>query len=87
MIAETLSELYIEFITILEEVNLSENPTRRKALIRHARRVFHKSVGTWQEELVVLNCMLQSLSKADSQLVKLVASTRGKSGSRRVCRH
>jgi hypothetical protein len=76
MISETLSELNFEFIAILEEVHLSDDSTYRNALIAHARHVFREAVGTWQEELTVLNTMLQSLINADThQMKSAVTST------------
>ena len=95
MIPETFSELRIEFSTVLDEVNQSEDPTFRNALIAHARSVLDEAITRWQEELAVLHGMLESLSKADSERIKLATTKRrnanskvrtraGKSSGRRV---
>ena len=75
MIRETFSELHIEFTTVLEEVNQSDDPTFRKALIAHARNVLDEAVRLWQDELAVLHGMHENLSKADSKRIKLAAAT------------
>jgi hypothetical protein len=75
-VTEALAELYLEFATMLEEANRSDNLNYRKALIKHSSDVLDKAVVAWREELAVLRGMFQSLHSAESDRIELAAMRR-----------